>query len=280
MDHFLLSLLVTLSVSLGKYASKAADDGSFDQNYYVAWGSNHFTLLDQGKTAQLLVDPSSGAGFSSKQEYGSGYFGMRMKIPNKSSKGLITTFYLTSKPVNQPTANYHDEIDFEFLGNNTMPYTIHTNVYAKDNGGREQEFHLWFDPTQDFHNYEILWNQHQIAFFVDQVPIRVFKNKTNVNFPSHSMHIEASLWNAKDWQGDVNWSEGPFTALYQSFRINGCPYQSSNPQQCYSSKLPWNGKKKWQLNRAQQAKLEEVRKKYMFYDYCYQRGQNYPECSS
>ncbi|KAK2969162.1 hypothetical protein RJ640_009921 [Escallonia rubra] len=104
---------------------------------------------------------------------------MRMKMPNKKSKGVLTTFYpsgrldianlvsplwlyLTSKPVNKEAA-YHDELDFEFMGNNIMPYTLSTNVITNGVAGREQQFQLWFDPTADFHTYAILWNQHQIV---------------------------------------------------------------------------------------------------------------------
>jgi len=57
-----------------------------------------------------------------------------------------------------------DELDFEFLGNRSgQPYTIQTNVYKSGVGNREMRHMLWFDPTEDYHTYSILWNNHHIV---------------------------------------------------------------------------------------------------------------------
>ena len=64
---------------------------------------------------------------------------------------------------------YHDEVDIEFLGTTFgKPYTLQTNVYVRGSGdgrivGREMKFHLWFDPTQNFHHYAILWTPKEIT---------------------------------------------------------------------------------------------------------------------
>ncbi|KAK7304509.1 hypothetical protein VNO77_42390 [Canavalia gladiata] len=247
---------------------------SFNQNYMVTWGGSHVVFLNQGKEIQLAMDKSSGSGFRSKWNYGSGIFHMKIKVPGRDSAGVVTAYYLTSQ------GNKHDELDFEFLGNEEgKPYTLQTNVFADGKGNREQRIHLWFDPTANFHDYKILWNQHQIVFYVDNIPIRVYKNnrKIGVGYPSKPMEIQASLWQA-DWAtgtAKTNWNYAPFKANFQGFDVSGCQVQSSNDQHCVSNNYWWNGKKFWQLDSTQQRQYEMVKKKYIIYDYCTDR-KRYP----
>ncbi|KAL9431315.1 hypothetical protein AB3S75_026488 [Citrus x aurantiifolia] len=257
-------------------AAATKSDVKFDQNYYITWGNDHVLSLNQGRAIQLSMDRSSGSGFGSKLHYGSGFFHLKMKLPDKDSAGIVTAFYLTSQ------GDKHDELDFEFLGNREgKPITLQTNVFANGVGNREQRIHLWFDPTADFHTYKILWNSHQIVFYVDDVPIRVFKNLENigVGYPSKPMQIEASLWNGESWATDggrtkIDWTHAPFKAHFQGFDISGCPSdddQNRSIQRCYSSQYWWNSEKFWKLHSTQKAKYENVRKNYMYYDYCSDR---------
>ncbi|XP_038709407.1 xyloglucan endotransglucosylase/hydrolase protein 2-like [Tripterygium wilfordii] len=253
---------------------------SFNDNYYITWGNNHAQLLNQGTELQLTLDQTSGAGFESKAMFGSGSFTMRLKIPAKKSSGVVTAFYLISKTA------IHDEIDFEFLGHNGAPYTLQTNVFSNNVGGREQKIRLWFDPTIDYHSYTILWNSHQIVLFVDNIPIRVFKNKADigVSYPSQPMHVTGSLWNGTWAAGGIpiEWSQAPFQAYFQGFTVTACPLQDYRQRQlCYNPNLWWNRRNYWQLNRQQQALLERTRKSVLTYDYCTDKSRyprQPPEC--
>ncbi|TVT98652.1 hypothetical protein EJB05_56026, partial [Eragrostis curvula] len=104
----------------------------------------------------------------------------------------------------------HDEIDFEFLGNETgQPYTFHTNVFADGVGQKEMQFGPWFDPTADFHNYTIFWNPCMI---------QISQAAEGVPFPTRRpMYAFSSIWAAEDWatQGGrvkTDWSKAPFVA--------------------------------------------------------------------
>ncbi|KAF1895853.1 hypothetical protein Lal_00037970 [Lupinus albus] len=114
------------------------------------------------------------------------------------------------------------------------------------------------------------------GFYVDETPIRVFKNKSRigVNYPSQQMHIKCSIWN-----GEPCWREAPFMAKFQGFNIHGCQYYNKpNKAACYSPHLWWNQNMYWELNSHQQRAYEDVRNKYLFYDYCSDRGMLQKEC--
>ncbi|GFQ06737.1 xyloglucan endotransglucosylase/hydrolase protein 3 [Phtheirospermum japonicum] len=249
---------------------------TFDAYYSYLWGLDHFSVNPEGTLVALKFDKYSGAGFRSKLEYGYGVFSIRMKIPSKKTGGIVTNVYLTSAPDNQDPGN-HFELDYEFLGTNG---TVQTNVYDNDTGNRQQSINLWFDPKQDFHTCEFLWNPYHIVFSIDGIPIREFKNNMahGVAYPKKPMHIEASIWNA-DWAGVVDWSHAPFIAYYSGFSLYACTPNGDDISPCGSEKYFWNGPQYRQLDPKKKQLMDSYRRKYMSYDYCWKPSTQKKECS-
>ncbi|KAM7497785.1 hypothetical protein LguiA_022199 [Lonicera macranthoides] len=189
---------------------------------------NRKQILNGGQLLTLSLDQASGSGFQSKNKYLFGRIDMQLKLVPGNSAGTVTTFYLSSQGPG------HDKIDFEFLGNSSgNPYTVHTNVYAKGKGDKEQQFHLWFDPTTAFHTYSI--------FFGGQYSHKsISQQRSNWCSMSQPMRVYSSLWNVDDWatQGGrvkADWTNAPFTASYRNFKANACVV-SSGLSSCSDSK--------------------------------------------
>ncbi|KAI3855312.1 hypothetical protein MKW92_016857 [Papaver armeniacum] len=262
-----------LLVSLMACSVLLASAGNFYRDMDITWGDGRGKILNNGQLLTLSLDKPSGSGFQSKNEYLFGKIDMQIKLVPGNSAGTVTAYYLSSQG---PT---HDEIDFEFLGNlSGDPYTLHTNVFSQGKGNREQQFHLWFDPTADFHTYSILWNPQRIIFSVDGTPIREFKNSESIGVPfpkNQPMRIYSSLWNADDWatRGGLvktDWSHAPFTASYRNFNANACVATPSTASSCVA-KSRTSRNNAWfsqELDTTNQKRMRWVQKNYMIYNYC------------
>lgn len=115
---------------------------------------------------------------------------------------------------------------------------------------------------------------------MDRTPIRVFKNQTDIglSYPSSPMEIKATIWEA-EWATTgrkINWTRSPFQANYRGFNISGCQYQNSNPQECHSPNFWWNTDKYSELSPDLHRAYQNVRDKYMYYDYCSDK-ERFPE---
>ncbi|MQM01646.1 hypothetical protein Taro_034405 [Colocasia esculenta] len=286
-----LSLMVASSLSM------VAHGGSFYQDFDITWGDGRARVLDHGQLLTLSLDRFLGSGFQSKEEYLFGKVDMQIKLVPGNSAGTVAACYVSTPLCDcyliyrrclvmfhqtgacfvcaqlQSGGPARDEIDFEFLGNlSGEPYTVHTNIYTQGKGEREQQFHLWFDPTGDFHSYSILWNRHHVvsvpSFAVDGIPIRDFKNmaRAGVAFPRRQpMRLFCSLWSADEWatRGGLiktDWSRAPFVASYRGFRVSPCP----TPPGCGAG-AAWLGRA---LDPASRRRLRWVRGRHMIYDYC------------
>nr|CAD1819264.1 unnamed protein product [Ananas comosus var. bracteatus] len=271
-------------------AASASNSFSFKDSFDIMGAEDHFKASPDGQVWYLYLDQKTGCGFQTKQRYRFGWFSMKLKLVGGDSAGVVTAYYV--HVLGSGAGPERDELDFEFLGNRTgEPYTIQTNVYKSGVGGREMRHMLWFDPTLDFHTYSILWNNHHIVFFVDRVPIRVYKNtdKPNNFFPNQKpMYMFSSIWNADDWatRGGLektDWRNEPFVSSYKDFQANGCQWKDPFPA-CVSTTTDnwWDQYGAWVLDDNQREDFSWVGRNLVIYDYCkdYKRYPTLPpECS-
>ncbi|XP_020572253.1 probable xyloglucan endotransglucosylase/hydrolase protein 6 isoform X2 [Phalaenopsis equestris] len=272
---FLLLLLLLQFLTVA-FVGVSAKPVTFTEGFTVNWADSHVKQIQGGSSIQLILDQSSGSGFVSKNKYLFGRVSMKIKLISGDSAGTVTAFYM-----NSDNDSVRDELDFEFLGNRSgQPYTVQTNVYANGKGDREQRVNLWFDPAADYHTYSILWNHCHVIFFVDEVPIRVFKNneRRGVSFPKlQPMAVHSTLWEADDWATrggleKIDWTKAPFYAYYKEFDIEGCvasPAIAGDVAACASKAGNWWEEPAYCQLSAGQARLYRwVRLHHLIYDYC------------
>ncbi|KAJ3696238.1 hypothetical protein LUZ60_001615 [Juncus effusus] len=238
----------------------------YNKDFDIVLGSRNARIRDDGRLIELSLDKEVSPRIQSKENFLYGRFDFEIKLAKGDTAGTITSFYINTG------GWYHDEVDFEFLGNvSGEPYILHTNFFINGTGRKEQQFFLWFDPTEDFHTYSILWNPINIILFIDGTPIRVFKNNLEygVAYPtSKPIRVFASIWDAEEWATQAgrvktDWSKAPFTAYYRNFNLSNSCVWKSNRSDCENAdwmeqKLDW-----WSWMT-----LSWVRMNYLLYDYC------------
>ncbi|KAJ7297182.1 hypothetical protein O6H91_Y075000 [Diphasiastrum complanatum] len=293
--RLVLLFCVLLLMSASNSATGQSLDGTcsgpfgasaFSQDFSVLFSGDHACASDNGNAVNIKLDQLSGSGFTSSDPYIFGYFSMKLKLVSGNSAGVVITFYLSSLYTN------HDELDMEFLGNVTgQPYSLQTNIFSHDVGGREQRITLWFDPAASYHTYSFLWNSKQIVFYVDDVPIRVHRYTTvtqNIYPNSKPMYLLTTIWDGENWatrggRDKTDWSLAPFVASYMPNSIQACKWYDPFPL-CVSNTWEqwWDQPGAWYLTQTERQKLDWVRQTYMVYDYCQDPGRYSPppaECA-
>ncbi|KAG7564921.1 Glycoside hydrolase family 16 [Arabidopsis suecica] len=269
-QKILLMVLVVVAVLAAARGQETTGFVTWANNYYQTWG-HQALVINKTSELQLTLDNNSGSGFESQLIYGSGYFNVRIKAPQTTSTGVITSFYLISR------SSRHDELCFQILGKNGPPYLLNTNMYLYGEGGKDQRFRLWFDPTKDYHSYSFLWNPNQLVFYVDDTPIRVYRKNPDVYYPSvQTMFLMGSVQNGSI----IDPKQMPYIAKFQASKIEGCQTEFMGIEKCTDPKFWWNRK---QLSSKEKELYINAKKMYLDYDYCSDR-QRYPkvpqECGS
>eukprot|EP00243_Klebsormidium_subtile_P000244 TRINITY_DN103_c0_g1_i5.p1 TRINITY_DN103_c0_g1~~TRINITY_DN103_c0_g1_i5.p1 ORF type:complete len:219 (-),score=12.31 TRINITY_DN103_c0_g1_i5:27-683(-) len=81
-----------------------------------------------GNTVTIKIDPQAGSRVHSINRYAYGVFSAEIKCPAGDTKGLVPTFYTSSLE----GSDDKDELDFEFLGKNSL--VVPTNYNSLSDG--------------------------------------------------------------------------------------------------------------------------------------------------
>ena len=171
---------------------------------YVQVGGGSLTLGLDG--ADKDGKPFTGAEVQSRDYFGYGAFEMSLKTSGEP--GTVSAFFLYTGEYFG--ADKHNEIDFEFLGNN--PTQVSINYYYDDDklaNHIEEDIELGFDASEGFHDYRIDWAPDAIRWFVDD---RLFYEVRGENaplpIPDEQMRVMTSLWtgadNLESWHGAID----------------------------------------------------------------------------
>ncbi|GAV78751.1 Glyco_hydro_16 domain-containing protein/XET_C domain-containing protein [Cephalotus follicularis] len=252
----------------------------FDQGLSTYFGGPNIKLINNGSYANIALDKSTGSGLISRNKYYYGFFSSAIKLPAGISSGVVVAFYLSNTDV---YPNTHDEIDIELLGDDkTNVWVLQTNLYANGivSTGREEKFYFWFDPTEQYHQYSIIWNSHHKVFLLDNIPLREFPNTGAFasTYPSKPMSLCITIWDGSAWatnggRNPVNYTYAPFVASLTDMEMSGCISTAkevvpSCPKSNPSGLEPVYGQEFAQLSEQQRIAMNWARSKLMFYSYC------------
>ncbi|KAH0457814.1 hypothetical protein IEQ34_013129 [Dendrobium chrysotoxum] len=210
----------------------------FEDKFVDFYGGKNVQKVNNGSAVNLVLDKSSGSGFSSKDTFYHGFFSAAIKLPSGFSAGVVVAFYMSN---NQVFTKNHDE---------TLSYL---DMRSRRNGCSK--------PT----------SMPMAVFLVDNIPVReVIHSEAMTAYPSKPMSLYSTIWDGSDWathggNKPINYNYAPFVASFKGFELEG---SVSNQTQPNTRLDPVDGQQFAKLSQDQQSGMGWVRNKFMFYSYC------------
>ena len=139
------------------------------------------------------------------------YGDYEVSMKPSANLGTASTFFVCTGPydLKDGVPNAHDEIDIEFLGNDTTH--VQFNFFVNGVGGNEYMYDLGFDASEEFHTYGFRWEENAITWFVDGAPVYKVTTDSSVKtggnlkvvekLPSTAGRILTNYWcgNERAW---------------------------------------------------------------------------------
>jgi beta-glucanase (GH16 family) len=193
---------------------------------YLTIDYNSNNVINKDGVLSLRLDKEKGGTrvtLNDKLRYGK--VDVKMKIAKGSN--IVSSFILLAKN--------GDEIDFEFVQNNTNPTDlVQTNyfyrgipIYDKN----AKMYHTKKILSNNFHTYSLKWDPLYYEWYFDNFLLRrLYKNQTQ-NYPDSISSVQFGIWEASpsNWAGNgTDWSQKMFNFDISSIKVS-CKNSSNIP---------------------------------------------------
>lgn len=278
---FLYTLLLTLTPSLclsapppGKGNNKTITSApsfsdpliSFDTNHWQAadgwangspflnaWSSAALDFSNDGLGVVLSDSPLLGYAYTSGELrtnafYGYGCYEVEMRPAAVS--GVVSAFFTFMGPYDnvQGGNGQHNEIDIEFLGNNTQ--VVQLNFWTNDDqyiNGHETIIDLGFDASTSFNHYAFDWNETGINWYINKKLVYSVIGTASDPTPkvTDGTHkIMMNMWpvdsSASGWAGEFSYPMMPILGQFKNIRFTEggeCNFDTPEPPPSPSENL-------------------------------------------
>ena len=226
---------VLADFSKGEAETVFASDGWTNEDVFnTFWKDDNVTYENGAMNLSITENPDGsmetndgyfGGEGRTYQYFGYGDFEVRMKPSGKN--GTCSAFFTCTGEYDldeNGDPNPWDEVDIEFLGNDTTQ--VQFNYYVDGVGGHEKKIDLGFDASEDFHNYGYRWTEDYIVWFVDGKPVYKVEATEKNPLPSTPGRILMNYWcgteKAEGWMGKFE-NPDDQCAEYQWIKTSATP---------------------------------------------------------
>ena len=218
--------------------------GSFGHSHLVA------LVLLVLSSSSLMAEPYRGAEYRTIESYRYGRFEVRMQAAGAS--GVVSSLF-TYHELGAGGLSEWNEIDIEFLGNNTNG--VQFNTITSGQVGHVHFINLPYDAATEFHDYAFEWTPAHVAWFVDGVEV-YRQYGAHIIQLNRYQKMMMNIWQPEyvDWVGPFSEDDLPVYAYYDWARHYAWTPNEGDAGTDSAFTLHWHDDfDSWDMNRWQKA---------------------------
>ncbi len=205
-----------------------------DHFVQAGWSPDNISTSPEGMALMITDIAGQHTPFTASEIQRRGLYGYgRYEVIMKAAKGsgLVSSFFTHTGPY---FGDPHDEIDIEFLGNDTT--RLHMNYFNNGIKGKSIIHDLPYDAAEEFHLYAFEWEKDTIRWYLDGEMIYELPDGASPPPPTTASRVIMNIWTGSPaqyaWHGKPEFESGA-NAVYRcaSFRPQGSDDPMCSDQQ-------------------------------------------------